>query len=118
MLEHRYRYMTRINWSGIAKLAGSNRMEVNHIFAGRKKNKRLSALLATMELPRKIDWRQVAEVISQFRPKTYSPRYVREIACGQRRNANVLDTLTRLGVIEMLERQRSFCSTANKQEAI
>ncbi|MDR2582057.1 MAG: hypothetical protein LBC75_01080 [Fibromonadaceae bacterium] len=117
-LEHRYRYMTRINWSAIGNIAGCSRWKVNDIFAGRKTNKRLSALLATIELPRKIDWRKVAERMNPYLTKPINPRYLREIACGQRRNKKLREDLEKIGIIEMLEKQRSFSSSTTKQEAL
>jgi len=117
-LEHKYRYMTRVNWAGIANLAGCHRSEVIHIVAGRRKSKRLSALLETMELPRKVDWRRVAEVVSRRRPRPYKPSYVREVATGCRSNKWLYDLLEDLEVLGMVEKQRSFGSIANKQEAL
>jgi len=117
-LEHRYRYMTRINWAGIANLANCDKEHVRKVWSGLEKNKRLSALLATMELPRKIDWRQVAERLNPYLVKPCNPRYIREIACGQRRNKKIYKDLKAVGIIDMVEKQRSFCSAINKQEAI
>lgn len=117
-LEHRYRYMTRVNWTAVGNLAGVRRGRINNIATGRRKSKRLSALLETMELPRKIDWNAVAANLNRYLPRPYPSRYIREVACGYRANKRLKDTLTRAGILEMVEKQKSFSSSTNKQEVI